>query len=283
MDEIAIDCLTTRDLAPVNSLFPVLRVLERFLQWQEFRLVWMGNDRQQHSTICAGFNESILQERWATGAIAIEDLTGKSWSAGLRRSGYTPRTFKKQLRELRQTEMTVSISEDSSQARKLRADPASLITEIYRVIEPNCLIVRESRANIFGLSLSATHGLPDLYWINVFGPPYVKLFTREKLLRIPAYKVFELSDRGIYLQLTETPMNSEDDKWDQQRRTSIESLGPECFSPIPTGSYAGGQFSPFNVVGLIKSFLASSRSGALGRNGRPLRVPEIDWAQLIQS
>src|SRR5215216_1093606 len=114
MSDLAIDCLTTQSLVPINSVFPVLEVLRKFLLWQKFRLVWMDYDRQQYSHVCASFNEPILEERWAgTGVIAIEDLTGKSWSAGFQRVSYSHTTFKQKSPELRQNEMTVSISGDS--------------------------------------------------------------------------------------------------------------------------------------------------------------------------
>jgi hypothetical protein len=51
----------------------------------------------------------------------------------------------------------------------------------------------------------ATHrlreGLPDLPWATLFGPPYVELFGRERLLNTPAAHVEQLAG-GVYMQLT---------------------------------------------------------------------------------
>jgi hypothetical protein len=51
----------------------------------------------------------------------------------------------------------------------------------------------------------ATHrlleGLPDVPWAMLFGPPYVELFGRERLLSTPAAHLEELAG-GVYLQLT---------------------------------------------------------------------------------
>lgn len=46
--------------------------------------------------------------------------------------------------------------------------------------------------------------LPALYWSQVFGPPYVRLFGLEKLLSTPAFKVEQLGPETVYLQLTES-------------------------------------------------------------------------------
>jgi hypothetical protein len=281
MNDISIDCLTTQNLVSLNSLFPVLEVLRKSLACDKFRLVWIGTDGEQHFSICENFNEPVLKERWAMGALVMEDLTGECWSVGFRRASDSRRRVNQKALDLRQNEIVISFSRGFGRAIDILANPALLVTELYRTTRSNYLIVREARANICGSAVSATRGLVDLYWINVFGPPYVKLFTREKLLQLPAYKTLEMPDGGIYLQLTQLPLDCDDAKWVEQRRQLIEFLGPDCFSPIRTRTHAGGQFSAFNVVGLIKSFLASRRPRGVGRDGRPLRVPEIDWEQLI--
>jgi hypothetical protein len=44
-------------------------------------------------------------------------------------------------------------------------------------------------------------GLPDVPWAMLFGPPYVELFGRDRLLNTPAAHVEELAG-GVYVQLT---------------------------------------------------------------------------------
>lgn len=47
--------------------------------------------------------------------------------------------------------------------------------------------------------------LPELYWATVFGPPYVRLFGRERLLAAPAHRVEELAGGAVYVQLSADP------------------------------------------------------------------------------
>jgi len=47
------------------------------------------------------------------------------------------------------------------------------------------------------------HWLPDVFWGTVFGPPYVALFGKERLLRAPAFSVEEIAQDTIYVQLTD--------------------------------------------------------------------------------
>jgi hypothetical protein len=44
--------------------------------------------------------------------------------------------------------------------------------------------------------------VPDIYWMTVFGKPYVELFSRKQLLSCPAYQIQELDNGSIVIQLT---------------------------------------------------------------------------------
>jgi len=46
--------------------------------------------------------------------------------------------------------------------------------------------------------------LKYINWVNIFGPPYVEKYGKEFLLDLPGYKTEELSDGGIFHQLTAT-------------------------------------------------------------------------------
>ena len=44
--------------------------------------------------------------------------------------------------------------------------------------------------------------VPDVYWMTVFGAPYVKMFGREKLLTAPVHKAEALDEKTVAVQLT---------------------------------------------------------------------------------
>lgn len=54
----------------------------------------------------------------------------------------------------------------------------------------------------------ATHTLrkwlPDFFWGTVFGPAYVRLIGKERLLSAPVFKAIDLGEELVYLQLTES-------------------------------------------------------------------------------
>lgn len=46
------------------------------------------------------------------------------------------------------------------------------------------------------------HWLPDMPWAVVLGPAYVRMFGKRRILDTPAYKVEDLGQEQVYLQLT---------------------------------------------------------------------------------
>jgi hypothetical protein len=76
-----------------------------------------------------------------------------------------------------------------------------------------------------------TRCVPDLYWLTLFGPPYVKLFGRERLLSAPAYKVEELAYGGITLQLTPSlsDLRTKTDEFEAVRSATLAHLDNDAF------------------------------------------------------
>jgi hypothetical protein len=79
--------------------------------------------------------------------------------------------------------------------------------------------------------------LPDLAWGTVFGPPYLRLFSRDVLLAAPAYLVKELSEDRIYLQLSPslTDLQTDYDRVDRIREATKDHLGRDAFLDMSYG------------------------------------------------
>ena len=85
---------------------------------------------------------------------------------------------------------------------------------------------------LFGLStLILKESLPNLYWLTVFGHPYVKLFSKQRLLATPAAVVEELADDLICIQLTDDLMDNRDqsERVEVARQTAIKNLNSNVF------------------------------------------------------
>ena len=84
--------------------------------------------------------------------------------------------------------------------------------------------------------------LPDLYWCNIFGPEYVDLFGRDRIITSPAPSVKELKQGIFSIQLSESALDFQTNypEMNAIRERIKEHLGFDCFFNYLTksqGSY----------------------------------------------
>jgi hypothetical protein len=93
--------------------------------------------------------------------------------------------------------------------------------------------------------------LPNLCWATVFGPPYVELFGRERILSAPASIVEEFAQNTICIQLSESllDLQSKYDEVNAVRQAVKKHLNCDAF------------FDP------------------AADSGRKYRVPEFEWKE----
>jgi hypothetical protein len=73
--------------------------------------------------------------------------------------------------------------------------------------------VADDEPSLFVAEHRLSRWLPDIYWGNLLGPPYVELFGRERILSAPAQQVEQVGPELFYLQLTER-LEDLRDHWD---------------------------------------------------------------------
>jgi hypothetical protein len=90
--------------------------------------------------------------------------------------------------------------------------------------------------------------IPDVYWVTVFGAPYIGMFGEEKLLSSPVYHSDRLSNGSVMLQLTEelSDVERQPEAIELVRSAVKTHLGQDAFfqpSLEPTHAYRVPQFS----------------------------------------
>jgi len=72
--------------------------------------------------------------------------------------------------------------------------------------------------------------IPDLYWINVFGPAYVSHFGKEKLFTVPAGAVEEDGQGRVWLKMAEEPLDMFRDPGMEAKKNAVKRhLGRDVF------------------------------------------------------
>ena len=125
--------------------------------------------------------------------------------------------------------------------------------EIARGRQADTVLVLDKKATRFGFSMT-THQikkyLPDLYWLTVFGPPYVQMFGLEKLLAAPTFKRERIGEQTVALQLTPDLYDMRRPDEFQEVRAQIKTLlGEQAFF---RGSQMGEYLRPHFALGEVK-------------------------------
>jgi hypothetical protein len=92
----------------------------------------------------------------------------------------------------------------------------------------------KSRISLFVTTHLLRRYIPDIYWTTVFGDPYINLFSRARLLTAPAYRVRELANGSILIQLTEHLDESDEALRSYQTQKALVKRHLNCdafFSP----------------------------------------------------
>ena len=91
--------------------------------------------------------------------------------------------------------------------------------------------------NLFVVTHRLKKYLPDIYWMTVFGAPYVRLFSQELLLSAPAYQVQELENGSIAIQLTENLEDAANDEaaFEEIRDRVKNHLNSDAFYDVKKG------------------------------------------------
>jgi hypothetical protein len=144
-----------------------------------------------------GINDQWVKEKYASGTFIAE--RSKKW-----RSGYFASWKKSQQVNFNHFSIDVSFHEaiNSDFLEKFM----SLCKYFIDLIEPvygAIGIVQSDEYSPINLRVR----LPELKWITLFGQPYIDLFGKEKLAATPCFKVHEINDQTIGIQLTESIYN----------------------------------------------------------------------------
>jgi hypothetical protein len=104
---------------------------------------------------------------------------------------------------------------------------------------------KRTRFNFLVTSQVIQKCIPDVYWITIFGAPYVKMFGKGKLLSTPAHEVEALNANTIAIQLTPSleDMRSDPSGFAELRAKLKAFLGEAAFfDPERTGDCERPEF-----------------------------------------
>ena len=107
------------------------------------------------------------------------------------------------------------------------------LREMFKEIDPH----RRNRP----AGIDLRRGIPDIFWANFFGPEYVEAFGRDRLISAPCHKIEELSDGGIIVFLSESPLDASGEDYKVRKRELYDYLGEDAFTGRLMPKFRTGQ------------------------------------------
>lgn len=117
----------------------------------------------------------------------------------------------------------------------------SLTKDIYYIIRPEYGKIHQTQDSlnmatiqdpIYGKTIYPVNldkGLPGIYWVNIFGMKITGVLGRNKLLSAQCYETIELSDGGIFIRTSASPLYPNRDR--KQQIVLRKYLGESFFYP----------------------------------------------------
>jgi len=169
-----------------------------------------------------------------------------------------------------------SMSQNSFQMKILTL--CDRVTEIFSV-NYLCTYDLEYDKQGYGTKLELGAGLKNIYWLNIFGLPYIEILGREKLLSSPAYEVNGLGANHIRLLATPTYNSFKGKRRNELRAHIRDHFGEAYFtkkkSACHEGPNAGGLFTLLRIMRRShKEFNDTSWYADIR--------PEFDYSQILK-
>jgi hypothetical protein len=97
------------------------------------------------------------------------------------------------------------------------------------------LDIKRSTKTLFLTTHMLKKYLPDVYWITVFGKPYVELFSRDRLLSAPAFQVRELDNGSILMKLFEDISSCGKSVYEDRKKEVKKHISENAFFDLSKG------------------------------------------------
>jgi len=129
------------------------------------------------------------------------------------------------------------------QEPQLRSELERLVRDLIPLVLPVYAEIRNMSLKGADLPFDLRRRLPDIPWVSVYGPPYVSLFGRERLLSAPFAHVAEVHPGYVWAQASESVFET----IPEEVKTGIRAhLGEDAFMSGGRWRYKEGRAPSFD-------------------------------------
>jgi len=130
----------------------------------------------------------------------------------------------------------------------LLAELEGLVKDLIPLLLPAYGEIRNMSLRGADLPLDLRRRLPDIPWVSIYGPPYVSLFGRERLLAAPFTRVDEVHPGYIWAQASDSAF---DVVPDEAKNAIRMHLGDDAFMSGGRWRYTDGKAPSFDFSKVV--------------------------------
>jgi hypothetical protein len=259
---------TTADISDLRHPRALAAALQAAFEVDDLVVEWLPEGAQRARTAAwSSLGEDELAAIYRRGAISLSDAGGR-FTGGLEWNKVPRREHESFVRNTGYRQNSLTLYADMP----LEAAPRERYLDLARAqslaLDVNYLYAYRHRLDDaqFRTAAGIGAGLRGVYWVNVFGPPFVELIGAERLLSAPAQT--ERLGPGHVLLVVER----------EEADAVAAHIGPEFFVPkgeaAPVGSGSSG------LLGAIGA-LRKSRKGFHDEAAQAEKRPEFDFGAIL--
>lgn len=258
---------TTRDVADPAHARRLAGDLRALFEADDLVVTWLPEGAQRARTAAwSSLADEEVDAIYARGAISLSD-PGDRFSAGLEWNRVPRREHDTFLRNTGYRQNRVTLYTDEPRDAALRERYLDVCRSQSLALDVNYLYAYQQRLDDarFYTAAGIGAGLRDVYWVNVFGPPFVELIGVEHLLSAPA-RTERLGDRHVLLVV------------DRREKEAVAAhIGKEFFAP-PAAQPA--QSGTVGLLGAVR-MLRKQRAAFHDESAQAARTPEFDFGAIL--
>lgn len=198
-----------------------------------------------------------LEQRLKEGGLSFSDADGTIFGGSISNSAFCFETLTVKQSEINIVVEDSSLVEDATFMSKFSGLAKSL-EELFQCNLTFCAN-QEDFNTIYNTKLGIGIGLLDVYWVTIFGAPFLEVLDLDVLSRLPVYRSEQLRSGAFLVQTTEHYHASLSRSGESVRSQIKEHIGEEFFVKNKASGQRrqGGEIGVWQIVKLIKRAKAS--------------------------
>ncbi len=215
------------------------------------------------------------------GVLGFSDSSGTRFLAGYQTYRISAHEWPGfvQTRGYVQNEITISVASSSLSLDSFRENFAAIAKRLAVKAAINFLRIGGAMGypKISSTRLGLGAGLPGVYWVNVYGPPFVRIIGVTKLTASRAFDVQEIGPEIVYIRVSREFSGPLEESSSEIYDALRAHIGKEYFinPPPPRASPQG--HGAVSLLRFLWQARAEHRDDAINAQIRP----EFDWTQII--